>query len=664
MGSKGDDLPEIELVDDDTSGGTETEAVVTSGPRPRLVLFLAATAALLGVGVVVSNGWGSESEEEALPSSTTSTVPSTTTAEHVAARGSYLRGRPLPVFEEAVRGSLLLGGGDTGWRQVDLSTGWVSRRPELDGVAPEGVVPVAGALVYLDGRFDPPWLFPLPSPQEPALPIRPLIAGVHEEEAQPVEYVDVVSAGSSDRLWVITRLGRDDDAGLYATLVNVDGRRLDGPFRVPAPPIAGTNLGVVFNAAGHGFLVDGDGRRDLGDGEVYAAAAFAVGRVHCNEFAQCHQQLADLHDPMTAMRGASMPTAAAAAGSVTMAVTDDGSLAALPVVLDSTLLEEAPNGRTASLYISRPGTQTRVVVDNARAGPVWLPDGEGVLMLTGDGLVRYAHTERLDAEGGPVPGLLHGRATALLYAPPATNTSTDTLPTYELHLPGARLRDDSTSEATRKRDVTMWANADTYLSLSVGPGVPGRTADADTPVEWLPRSRGEAWFGIPRDKPTAVLRWIRPSGEHWTLRAHWRNDTPPAGEREQLLRLWSQGISAEDTEGSRYRLHDGQMRRIASDPGGQTRARARAWDYDGHELTLFVIENSSATMLRNLLATGHAERVDIPGRGDVWATETRAGWAVPGDRELWATLSLPRELAGEVERVVQQLDGPTTTPSS
>ena len=245
------------------------------------------------------------------------------------------------------------------------------------------------------------------------------------------------------------------------------------------------------------------------------------------------------------------------------------------------------------------------------------------------------------------------------------------LPTYDLGIAGATLLDD---EASRPRGlpVTVWANADAYLSLAVRPGEPGQPGtqqrpgpclDALTPVDWLSDAQGSAWVDIRPGEPVAALCWHRSSGDLWMLRAYWTHGTPPVADREEHLRLWSLAIRPDGQAGTSNVLEDEQMRRVASDPGGLTWARARVWDYRGHEIVLFVIENGSASGLDNLLDSGSAERTSIDGLGDILVTDTSAAWVVPADRQIWATLSVQPELSTELNRILAELDGPISAAS-
>lgn len=247
------------------------------------------------------------------------------------------------------------------------------------------------------------------------------------------------------------------------------------------------------------------------------------------------------------------------------------------------------------------------------------------------------------------------------------------LPTYDLGIAGATLMDDEASRPSGL-PVTAWANADAYLSLAVRPGEPGQPetpgtqrprpcADVLTPVDWLSDAQGSAWVDIQPGEPVAALCWHRSAGDLWMLRAYWTHRTPPVADRAEHLHVWSLAIRADGQTGTSYVLEDQQMRHIASDPGGLTRARARVWDYRGHEIVLFVIEDRVATGLRNLLDSGPPERTAIDGLGDILVTDTRAGWVVPADRQIWATLSVPPELSTELNSILEELDGPISAAS-
>ncbi len=206
--------------------------------------------------------------------------------------------------------------------------------------------------------------------------------------------------------------------------------------------------------------------------------------------------------------------------------------------------------------------------------------------------------------------------------------------------------------------AAVWASDDAYLSLTVRPGPASGWEGAARPVDWFSDARGEAWVDVPQAEPTATMRWRRPSGELWLLNAYWRHDTPLVADREEQLRLWSLGITAEE---SGFRLPVAAMHLVGFDPGGTTRDRARRWSYSGHDITLSVIEKASATMLANQLARGFVDWHPIEGLGDVAITGTTAGWALPSDAERWATLEVPPDLQRNVEDILRSLSGPITT---
>lgn len=324
---------------------------------------------------------------------------------------------------------------------------------------------------------------------------------------------------------------------------------------------------------------------------------------------------------------------------------------------------ERVNGRDGE------GTTAEVVVTSgSRPGMVWLVAatvvlgvGAVVAILWGRGSPEESGSlqasttptsttlaERKDAGGGP--------------AADDRPVPSGVLATYDLTMVGAVLREDTMSEPSGGA-VTVWASEDTLLSLSVRPGVQAAGPCApSTPVDWPSELGGTVWIRVPPSEPTALLCWDRSSGDFWMLRAYWSHAMPTVAQRDDRLRFWAQAISADGPTGTGYQLQDDRMRRIASDSGGLTRARVRVWDLDGEEIVLFVIENSSAASLTNLLDTGRADRSTVQGLADVWTTDTEAGWAVPGDSELWATLSVPPELATELDHILQHLDGPVIAP--
>ena len=408
---------------------SETEAVVTSNQHRGAVVALAAIVALLAVVLVlVGNGERDGSAVERPSTTTTSATAPMGPGPDGTAPGTqdsyYLTGTAEPVFSDDVSGWLLLGSEAGSWRAVELATGAVSVLPPsagLDGVDPRSVVPLRDGVAFMDRRRGAPRLLPLHDvdPVHGAVAVEsvPLAADVTGGTADPFEILGVLSAGVHDRLWVLSLTGYPgQERELQATLVDLDGRAVLGPFPLPAYPLIGSELGVLFNAGGHGYLVAEDGVTDLGQGEVVAASGPFAGRIRCDEAAHCHQQRIDLTDPDGAVRAARIPTDAAAAGSVSMAIGDDGSLAALPSRLGASPFAGGA-GRTMSMYVTpvrRP--PTRIVVDNARSAPVWLPDGNGLLILTGLGLRHYTMVAG-EVQSTTVDALWPEEATGVVYVP-------------------------------------------------------------------------------------------------------------------------------------------------------------------------------------------------------------------------------------------------------
>lgn len=235
------------------------------------------------------------------------------------------------------------------------------------------------------------------------------------------------------------------------------------------------------------------------------------------------------------------------------------------------------------------------------------------------------------------------------------------VPTYDLDLPGARLRKDTRSEP-RFLNVAVWTNGVAYLTRSQVLGPYGPYRDVDTPVDWLSPLGGAAWVGVPSAEPTARVHWVRSSAMPVAIRAYWIDGMPSVADREDALRTWVQGLRVQDSGSSGYMLADPRMHRVAAAPGGDRRARARVWDLGGEEIVVFATENGTASGFTNLLSAGLAERVSVPGIGDVWLNDAKAGWQVRhGSTEFWVRASTTGGSTTSIERVLDHLRGP---PSS
>jgi hypothetical protein len=242
-----------------------------------------------------------------------------------------------------------------------------------------------------------------------------------------------------------------------------------------------------------------------------------------------------------------------------------------------------------------------------------------------------------------------------------TSPTASDVPTYSLELAGADLVREDTVTA-RNSDVAIWGDGqDTYVSLSVRPGVAGTygapTGLGQTMVEdaGFPADEGEAWLSEPGGSRTATMWWVHPAGDLWILRAHWYGDRPP-DDAGATLRAWALDVETSASTDAPYVLADDGLSLLGFDPAGEKPSRSRVWSYQGHELTLLVLDrSSSAAGLSNLLAMGAPTGHDVPALGQVWAVGQTFGWAVPGSDGAWATLLVPDALAGEAATILDAL---------
>lgn len=232
-------------------------------------------------------------------------------------------------------------------------------------------------------------------------------------------------------------------------------------------------------------------------------------------------------------------------------------------------------------------------------------------------------------------------------------------PTYDLDLAGAELVED-TPHTAGATDAVLWTDGDgTYLSLVMRPGEPGTSRQpsgvgAMTKDDSFPADQGQAWLGE-TDDPRASTAWVvKPSGDLWMLRAHWYGATAP-DDPEAALRRWALGIEHRPEASPPYVLDDSALAPAAFDAAGSRNARSRVWDYRGQEVTLLVIEGSSAAEQGNMLARGAPTITDVPGLGEVWTVDSTHGWPLSRPKGAWATLTLPDALVGQAAEIIRSL---------
>jgi hypothetical protein len=250
------------------------------------------------------------------------------------------------------------------------------------------------------------------------------------------------------------------------------------------------------------------------------------------------------------------------------------------------------------------------------------------------------------------------------YQPPETMPR-DSVPTYDLTLPGARSTDDEVGTAGAN-DSAVWRHDDgTYISLTViprEPGGPKGLREPTAPIPTFPTDRGKAWYGELETTPATVsseLWWEQPDESVWLMGAYWYGATPPdsADAREAKFAQWALDITTPAE--SSYELHDTGIQLVGSGRSGQRRTRVRTWDYAGKQIVLFVIEDSASIEFANLLARSVPQPITIQSRIGSVVTDVggdvTVGWMVDDLTGTWATLSIPAALAAQTDDLVHSL---------
>jgi len=215
---------------------------------------------------------------EIKPSSTVTTRPRTTTTRPPTTTTTIPVG---PVFGQPV-GASLLAFGNGRWRLVDLDTG-ARRELELPSDNPWDGRAVDGGMVLLVG-----------SPRQ----ARYYNLGADIGEPAPVDLGPadlVVSAGRSDRVWLIDAGGRFEGQGTLQTalarLVDLSGTVVRS-FEVPGDYVlGGFDIGLVVVRGGRVYLIDEAGARPIAVGDVYGTTSDSVLVFGCDDRAECGVKL-------------------------------------------------------------------------------------------------------------------------------------------------------------------------------------------------------------------------------------------------------------------------------------------------------------------------------------------------------------------------------------
>ncbi len=233
--------------------------------------------------------------------------------------------------------------------------------------------------------------------------------------------------------------------------------------------------------------------------------------------------------------------------------------------------------------------------------------------------------------------------------------------TYDLALESALLVDDRTGSA-RGTDVSLWTHDDgTYLSLVVRGGPTFPSGFDVTEIADFPTERGRAWYGEAPiqtgngNATSSTLWWHRSTGDVWLLRADWYGDAPAADYQPQLL-SWAFDITT--PEPSTYLLDAAGIRAVAAERAGDSRDRARTWDYYGEQILIHVIEDASAAGLSNIIGRGRPTQIEIASRQG-WIVEaaetTTVGWEIDDISHDWATLQIPGTLADQADEIIRSV---------
>lgn len=325
---------------------------VGAGGRGRW-LGLAAVVTLLAVvvaGLVLDDDGG----EQALDPSTTTTTrrrPTTSTAPPVTAP----HGPVLPVPTGA---ALVLASSPSRWVHLDLDTG---ARTEVEVVDEGSVVGVRGGVVVTRGtraRY-----LPLP-------------------EGDPVELGEagqVLPTDRTDEVWLIdgpsfggfSDGSRDPDARDRARIVRIDGQERAPRVDLPGGYVAGsTARGLVIAAGGRVYLMGRDGDvQPLASGNVVGTSPGHVALEECDDQVRCRHVLVEVgtgrrHPLPLPARGPQF------GGSV--AISSDGLVASVAY---------GPGPPLVTIGSLDGGSIVTFEEPLLRFGPVWLPAGQGLLVV-------------------------------------------------------------------------------------------------------------------------------------------------------------------------------------------------------------------------------------------------------------------------------------------
>jgi hypothetical protein len=338
---------------------------------------LAALVALVAGAVLLGGDDGDDAASDPSSTSTTRGRPTTTAVPVTAPHGQV-----LPVLTGA---ALLLATPPGSWIHLDLDTGARTEAP-LGEQAYGSVVGVRGGIALTVGE---------------AARYVPMPGG---EPVDLGEAGQVLATDRADEVWLVAgpSFGFDEPADPErpdrAWVVGLDGEVRSRPFDIPNGFVAGsTARGLVVVAGGRAYLVDRDGDASLlATGDVLGTSRHHVVLSSCEDLDACRVVLLDVRTgvtrPVDGMDGSTR-----FGGNVTVSPEGD----AFAVV------RYGPSSPTLAIGATEGGRLLSFDSPLSGPGPVWLPAGQGLLVVSPAG---DANVHRLQVVDGrlqrhPIPAL-------------------------------------------------------------------------------------------------------------------------------------------------------------------------------------------------------------------------------------------------------------------
>lgn len=387
MARSPDEQPRIEVLTGQQEVGTEDDP--QSGGRTGTVV--AAVLIAVVVAGLVSFGGDRPADVENADDGMSTSLPATTVDGESGGEagiepdveGAVLG--PRPPLGRSFDASILLGGGEAGWRTVDLATGTVREIVALDGVRVDAIVPVRGGVIVHRAPLEMPTMVPFV--EDGVVEASPFVADLDEADVGWI--VDLYRAGP-DRVWAVTAPpGSGDSERGRATLVDLDGTRLAGPIEFVGTAVGATADRIVVEGDGGLVLAGSRGIESLGFDTPVASALDTVAGLTCDEVMRCFSQVVDVFSGDVRRSTSVVSTGIASPRAVLMVLSDDGSLVTVPGFRHPPHDSAAADRSTALIITPRDGESVPISLrGDIAAPPSWLSDGSGVVVLTDTGVVH------------------------------------------------------------------------------------------------------------------------------------------------------------------------------------------------------------------------------------------------------------------------------------